>query len=80
MIDRVKLGYVIDFLDFCAFPELWKWVFNVADAFVCVGGGMLVLWLILSMVKEAKEEKAAKLVAVSEDADSVEADGSEEQK
>jgi hypothetical protein len=41
---------------------------------------MLVLWLILSMVKEAKEEKAAKLVAVSEDADSAEADGSEEQK
>ena len=80
MIDRVKLGYVIDYLDFCAFPELWKWVFNVADAFFCVGGGMLVLRLKLSMVKEAKEEKAAKLVAVSEDADSAEADGSEEQK
>ena len=27
---------VIDFLDFCAFPDLWPWVFNVADSFVCV--------------------------------------------
>ena len=74
MIDRVKLGYVIDFLDFCAFPDLWMWVFNVADAFVCVGGGMLVVWLIISTVKEAKEEKLKKLTA-----DAVNAEGSGEQ-
>ena len=40
MIDRIALGYVIDFIDFCAFPELWKWVFNVADSFVCIGAGL----------------------------------------
>ena len=76
MIDRVLLGYVIDFLDFCAFPGLWKWVFNVADAFVCVGAGMLMLYLILDTVKLAKEEKAKKAAAT----DAAEAqDGTDEQ-
>ena len=60
MIDRIFLGYVIDFIDFCAFPEIWMWVFNVADVCVCVGGGLLVLWLIISMVADYKKEKAAK--------------------
>lgn len=60
MIDRVALGYVVDFLDFCAFPQLWQWVFNFADVCVCVGGAMLAVWLIASMVKEAKAEKSKK--------------------
>ena len=60
MIDRVVFGYVVDFLDFCAFPTLWKWVFNVADACVCVGAGMVMLYLVLEIIKEAKAEKAAK--------------------
>ncbi len=60
MIDRVSLGYVVDFIDFCAFPKLWVWVFNFADACVCVGGGMLVLWLILEIVSDYKKEKAQK--------------------
>lgn len=60
MIDRVALGYVIDFFDFYAFGELWPWVFNFADACVCVGGGILVIWLIFSMVAEAKAEKLKK--------------------
>ncbi len=60
MIDRVYLGFVVDFLDFCAFPELWMWVFNVADVCVCVGGGMLVLWLAMSIIEEYKAEKAEK--------------------
>lgn len=37
MIDRIALGYVVDFVDFYFIP-LWHWVFNVADACVCVGG------------------------------------------
>ena len=57
MIDRVWLGYVIDFIDFCAFSKIWVWVFNVADAFVCVGAGMLALWMILDAVREYKEIK-----------------------
>ena len=62
MIDRIRLGYVIDFLDFCAFPKIWMWVFNVADAFVCVGAGLLILWFILDMVRESREEKQKKLL------------------
>ena len=60
MIDRVLLGYVIDFIDFCAFPNLWKWVFNIADSCVCVGTFMLSLWLIIDTVKAYKKEKAEK--------------------
>ena len=56
MIDRVRLEYVIDFIDFCAFP-FWTWIFNVADAFVVVGCGMVILALILDEVKEAKKKK-----------------------
>lgn len=40
-IDRVFLGYVVDFLDFYLinFP-----VFNVADCFVCVGAFLIVIY------------------------------------
>jgi signal peptidase II len=58
MIDRIFLGYVIDFIDFCAFPNLWRWIFNIADSFVCVGAGLLMLWMIMDMVNEWKKEKA----------------------
>lgn len=61
MIDRISLGYVIDFIDFCAFPEIWKWVFNVADSFVCVGAGIMILWLILDTIRDYKKEQAEKL-------------------
>ncbi len=60
MIDRLLLGYVIDFIDFCAFPQLWRWVFNIADSAVCVGTFMLSLWLIIDTVKEYKRERAEK--------------------
>lgn len=60
MIDRILLGYVIDFIDFCAFPKLWTWVFNVADSFVCVGAGILVVYLIADIVRTSREERAAK--------------------
>ncbi len=60
MIDRLLLGYVIDFIDFCAFPQLWRWVFNIADSAVCVGTFMLSLWLILDTVREYKRERAEK--------------------
>jgi len=60
MIDRVVLGYVVDFLDFCAFPNLWMWVFNVADSCVCIGAGLLILWLVLDMVREVRKEKKRK--------------------
>lgn len=54
MIDRVVLGYVVDFLNF----ELINFaIFNVADSFVCVGAGMMVLSLLIEIIKEAREKK-----------------------
>lgn len=77
MIDRVWLGYVVDFIDFCAFPKLWMWVFNVADAGVTVGAGMLALWMIIDLIKDVKAEKAAKLAATTVKTGAEVADASE---
>ncbi len=57
MIDRVLLGYVIDFVDFYAFGSIWRWVFNVADAFVCIGGGLLIVYFVMELIKETKKKK-----------------------
>lgn len=65
MIDRIRLGYVIDFIDFCAFPKIWMWTFNIADSCVVIGAGLIILYLILDTVKESKRAK----VVTSEAAD-----------
>lgn len=40
LIDRVRLGYVVDFLDF--FVGVWHWpAFNLADSGICVGLAIL---------------------------------------
>ena len=79
MIDRVHLEYVIDFLDFSAFPELWKWVFNVADACVCVGGGILFVWCVCSLIQEFRAGKReAQAVTESKEEDAAEAGDSTE--
>ena len=54
MIDRIVLGYVVDFIDFRLINFA---VFNGADSFVCVGAGMLSLALILDIIKESKDKK-----------------------
>ncbi len=55
MIDRIALGYVVDFIDFALIDFA---VFNIADSLVCIGAGLLVLALVLDIIKEAKLEKA----------------------
>ena len=57
MIDRVLLGYVVDFIDFTLINFA---VFNVADSFVCIGAGIMILCLVLDLIKEIKLEKAQK--------------------
>lgn len=52
MIDRVMLGYVVDFIDFTLIHFA---VFNGADSFVCVGAGLMVLSLLLEIIREKKE-------------------------
>ncbi len=50
---------VTDFFDFYPFPELWRWIFNVADIAVCVGAALVVLYFIIDTVKEYKLSKLA---------------------
>lgn len=41
IIDRVRLGYVVDFVDL-RINDQWRWyVFNVADAAICIGVALL---------------------------------------
>jgi|KBSSwiStaDraftv2_1062776.scaffolds.fasta_scaffold11159_2 signal peptidase II len=54
VIDRIRFGAVVDFLDF---SRLWfPWIFNVADAAITVG----VVLLLLDMLLQDREAGAAK--------------------
>jgi signal peptidase II len=57
LIDRLRLGEVIDFLDFHYGPYHWP-AFNVADSMVCVGAAFLV-WVIFQEEKNADVSRAA---------------------
>jgi signal peptidase II len=54
MIDRVILGYVVDFIYVALinFP-----VFNVADSCVTVGAGMLMFYFVKDFIKEVRASK-----------------------
>ncbi len=56
MIDRVLFVNVVDFID-VRFIPFWKWIFNVADIFVCVGAGLMFLYFILSEIRDHREKK-----------------------
>lgn len=59
MIDRIFLGYVVDMIEAAFIETLFDWsfaIFNVADSFVCVGAGIVILCLILDIIKESKKE------------------------
>lgn len=43
LIDRVKLGFVVDYFDF---RIVWNYVFNVADVFVVIGTILLCIYII----------------------------------
>ena len=57
MIDRIILGYVIDFIDFRLINFA---VFNGADSFVCIGAGLLILALVKDIIAESKIKKNGK--------------------
>ena len=53
LIDRMRVGYVIDFLDF--HYGRWSWpAFNVADAAISIGVGILVLSWVVGQSPESK--------------------------
>ena len=66
MIDRVALGYVVDMIDLRLINFA---VFNVADSFVCVGAGLMLLWVIRTMIAETRAQKRAEVAPVSAETD-----------
>lgn len=62
MIDRTINGYVVDFVDFTLINFA---VFNIADMFICVGVGLLILDIILkksdlAFLDDKKSDEVAK--------------------
>lgn len=49
LIDRMRLGFVVDFLDF---RIVWQYVFNIADVFVVVGTILLCIFILFFESKE----------------------------
>ncbi|MCC0630733.1 MULTISPECIES: signal peptidase II [unclassified Clostridioides] len=43
LIDRVRLGFVVDYFDF---RIIWEYVFNVADVFVVIGTVFLCIYVL----------------------------------
>jgi signal peptidase II len=66
MIDRVWLGYVVDFIDFRLINFA---IFNVADSFVTVGAGIMMVYLISDMIKKTKKEQQKKAELAAKDAE-----------
>jgi signal peptidase II len=46
LLDRVRIGHVVDFLDVYAGPHHWP-TFNVADSLICVSVG----WIVVRQVR-----------------------------
>ncbi len=63
MIDRVRFGYVVDFIDV---ELVWSYVFNIADCAVCVGCGLLIVWLIASEARDSKRAGQAAEAKIAE--------------
>ncbi len=49
LIDRLRLGFVVDFLDF---RIIWQYVFNIADVFVVVGTILVCIYILFFESKE----------------------------
>ena len=54
LIDRIKFGYVVDFV---RFPVSWfNYSFNIADCAVTVGAAMLIIYLITDIFRSKKKD------------------------
>jgi lipoprotein signal peptidase len=59
VVDRLRLGFVVDFID----VQFGGWhypTFNVADMAICVGAGLLILDIFFSKRKQAQTATSAK--------------------
>ena len=56
LIDRIRLGYVIDFIDWHYKNSHWP-TFNIADIAICIGVGLLILDMIVNRGQNVETEK-----------------------
>lgn len=54
LIDRVRIGEVVDFLNVHWYGHYWP-AFNVADSAICVGVGLLVIDMLLEERRKKKQ-------------------------
>ncbi|MDD2335474.1 MAG: signal peptidase II [Geobacteraceae bacterium] len=54
LIDRVRLGEVVDFLNVHWYEHFWP-AFNVADSAICIGVGLLVIDMLLEERRKKKQ-------------------------
>ena len=52
ILDRLLYGYVVDFFDFYVGSAHWP-AFNIADAMICTGVGLLVIESVRDLRREA---------------------------
>ncbi len=57
LLDRVRFGYVVDFLDFSVSGHHWP-AFNVADSAICIGVGLLFLDMLRGEEESVRESGA----------------------
>ncbi|MFT3743229.1 MAG: signal peptidase II [Pyrinomonadaceae bacterium] len=58
VVDRLRLGFVIDFID----VQFGNWhypTFNIADAAICIGAGLLLIDMFLSKKRSQKLEASS---------------------
>ena len=60
VIDRARLGYVVDFVDVYYGDAHWP-AFNVADSFICIGVGLLILESLRSREPEPAVDVSARV-------------------
>ena len=53
LIDRVRLGSVVDFIDVHPLIAIFPWIFNIADAGISVGVGLLLADILVGSRREA---------------------------
>jgi signal peptidase II len=58
LYDRLFLGYVRDMIHALPrWPKFFPWVFNVADSFLCVGVGLMIIYSTVSDLRAKRQEQ-----------------------